>query len=49
MDPASSYGILFSGSKDVLLKNYHISYIKSGENGVSQAIAYKNSNENITV
>ena len=49
MDPASSYGILFSGSKDILLKNYHISYIKSGENGVSQAIAYKNSNENITV
>ena len=48
-DPASSYGILFSGTKDVLFKNYHISYIKSGENGVSQTIAYKNSNENITV
>ena len=49
VDPASSYGILFSGSKDVLLKNYHISYIKSGENGISQAIAYKKTNENITV
>tara|TARA_B100000963_G_scaffold354205_1_gene370256 strand:- start:1011 stop:2834 length:1824 start_codon:yes stop_codon:yes gene_type:complete len=49
VDPASSYGILFSGSKDVLLKNYHISYIKSGENGISQAIAYKKTNENIEI
>ena len=48
-DPASSYGILFSGSKDVLLKNYQITNIKAGENGISQTIAYKNSNENITV
>ncbi len=48
-DPASSYGILFSGSEDVLLKNYQITYIKAGDNGISQTIAYKNSNENITV
>ena len=49
VDPASSYGILFSGTKDVLLKNYRISYIKSGLNGISEAIGYKKTNENITI
>ena len=47
VDPASSYGILFSGTKDVLLKNYRISYIKSGFYGISEAIGYKKTNENI--
>ena len=48
-DPASSYGVLFSGSKDILLKKYHISYIKSGLNGISQEIGYKKTNENIEI
>ncbi len=44
----SSFGILFTGSKNITVSNFHIKNIKSMKNN-NFMIAYKNENENIKI